>query len=429
MPPTAIAPVYATLKPNAAIALSTRSITLRDGPAVVRGRGRISFQLTPDSHIAFRVRGPFPPPIWNAGDDTKVGLGRTGASAGAMITNITMDGTTSSLYEGRIRGAIATGDDRDLRRALVHVFNFPTYIGQPVEHPSGALATDRLLLRGGGWAVTMDAVADARRLIGAVRRSGGYALTHVAEFTREDGSPFTTADLAEAAEVFGLALTFARSARTFPCLTVAYDSGGRRWTEWADRRLDPWGGRLSWFDGDNPDVLAGAFAGMWQIWANPRDRSVLKVVIGFATEANGAVSPESRLILAQAGLELLAWHRRRMSNTKFQALDKVDQIRDLLDVSRIDPSLPTAASFLGRSAALARPTDGPAALTAVRNRVAHSPRSTRHALLPSEVLITGWRLSVAYVHLAMLRWLGCEGVVRSALDLSSIRVGPGVVNL
>lgn len=281
--------------------------------------------------------------------------------------------------------------------------------------------------------MVIDPVEGARRLSEAVRLSGGHVLTHVAEIAREDGGTFDAAALADTIEVVGYALTFARAAWCFPALAAGFAGGDVAWREWADRRLEAWTTRLTWFDTARPEMLSSVFAGIWPVWGNPSRRSVLRVALGLATEANGAVSPESRLVLAQAALELIAWHRLvgegRTSNRKFQAMSAEVQLRELLRISRVDAAIPASASVLDGAASIGSPADGPAAVAGVRNRVAHPPRSRVHAPLPSEVLVAGWRLALAYVHLVILRWLSCEGTIRSAVDLTSVDLGPGVARL
>lgn len=137
--------------------------------------------------------------------------------------------------------------------------------------------------------------------------------------------------------------------------------------------------------------------------------------------------------MAHAGLELLAWQRLvnegRLSNTKFKAMTAEEQVRDLLRVSRIDSALPPALAFLSSSTVIGSPSDGPAAVAELRNRIAHPPRSRRHALLPSDVLVAGWRLANTYLQLVLLRWLRYSGPAISAVDLSTHTIGRAVVRL
>ena len=119
----------------------------------------------------------------------------------------------------------------------------------------------------------------------------------------------------------------------------------------------------------------------------------------------------------------------RISNTKFKAMSADEQVRQLLRVSRVDPVLPSAAAFLASAAALGKPVDGPAAVVALRNRIAHPPRSRVHALLPSDVLVTGWRLGLTYLHVTLLRWFGYRGPFTSALDLTPEVMATGMLRL
>jgi hypothetical protein len=290
------------------------------------------------------------------------------------------------------------------------------------------------VLVGGGWKVTIDAVEGANRLVTALRRDGGYAITHVAEITREDGSRFDAPALLDALYVLGYALTFARSAWSFPALVGGYGLVAEpQWLEWGSPRLEGWVGRLTWYAHNHPEPLARVFAGLWRRWLDPACQSVLRVALAFDVEANGEVSPESRLVLSQAALELLAWQRLvnegRLSSTKFNELSAAEQVSQLLTVSLIDPGLPSAAASLASATSIGSPVDGPAAVIAIRKRIAHPPRSSRHTLLPSDVVVTGWRLALTYIHLVLLRWFDYTGQFISAVDLTPHDMSAGVVHL
>lgn len=430
----ALVPVYTTSRPGKMVRLWAGTIGLEDRASSVRGRGAIGLRLTPDSHIAFRLAGPLPYMSWEVfGDDAQLVFPGAVARAGALVTSVESSSARRTTYSGRVRGAITVGDGHDLRRALIHIFNFPTYVGDAVHYSSGAFGASRVVLVGGGWRITIDAIEGAGGLTQSLQRDGGYAITHIAEVVREDGSTFDSTDLADAVDVLGYVLTFARSAWSFPLLSVGYGSGPQpQWQEWADRRLDSWTGRLTWYDHNGASALAAVFAGMWPIWLDPSRQSVLHVALGFGVEAHSDVSVEGRLVMSQAALELLAWQRlvneKRMSNREFNAMSAEEQVRQLLKVSRVDPALPNAAAFLASATSIGSPLDGPAAVTQLRNRIVHPPRSSHHALIPSEVLVAGWRLSLTYLHIALLGWFGYTGSFISAVDLAPRVMSSGEVH-
>ncbi len=426
----ALAPAFATSRPGRTIPLWRGRLSLHEGTKRFSGSGLVQMRLMPDSHIGFRVSGPIRRQLGGSFDQPDLFLRNPRSRAAGLVLSSTERNFARVNIRGLVRGSLSFGIPNGLERALVHVFNFPTYLGDWIEYPSGQHSRGRVDLIGGGWTVKIDAVEDAAKLEKSLQADGGYALTHVAEIVRSDGSAFDADALQEVIEVTGYTLSFATSRWNFPTLVLGYAGGPEpQWQEWADRRLDAWAGRLTWYDHKEAASLAKVFDGLWGLWANPARRSVIRVALGWAVEANGRISPEGRLVLAQSSLELLAWQRLviegTVSNRRFKAMQADEQVRQLLAVSEVSSGLPGASASLGSTAAIGHPPDAPAAVVAIRNRIAHPPRSRSHALLPSGVLVTGWRLALSCLHASVLRWLDYAGPVVSAVDLRTQSMGAG----
>jgi hypothetical protein len=421
----AIRPAYETPRPNSAVRLARGTMVLRDTSHEIRGRGGIDMVLAGNPRIAFRLTTSGPPVrLEDFSDDVELIAPSLSAAARVFVDNVEIRSSGRIVFAGLVRGALVVGDGRNLARATAGVFNFPRYLGEAISDPGGGMRLARVVMSGGGWRVRMDAVPEINGLIRSLRRVGGHAVTHVAELEREDGSAFDSDQLTEAINVLGYLLSFARGAWTFPALILGYGARGAvEWQEWGDRRLDPWVARMRWFDADAPESLESVFAQIWPRWRNAREQSVLRVAIGFLVEATSGLSVESRIVLTQAALELLAWQRLvnegTWSRTRFEVSSAADQVRGLLAACRISPSMPAIIASLSRTPGLGSPSDGPGFTVAVRNRVAHPPRSGPHVLLPSNVVVAAWRLALEYHQLAVLNWLDYRGVAVSPVDLTS----------
>jgi hypothetical protein len=178
---------------------------------------------------------------------------------------------------------------------------------------------------------------------------------------------------------------------------------------------------LSWFDHDHPGALADVFAGMWPRWADPAGRQILQAAVALLVDSTAEVNLESRIVLAQAALERLAWQRLVIEGTwsrrKFKGTDAADKLRGLLAACGASAALPPAFTALAATPGLGSPADGPAFVVNVRNATVHPPRSGSH-FLPSPAVVAAWRLAVEYEHRALLAWLGYRGPGISMVDFN-----------
>jgi hypothetical protein len=140
------------------------------------------------------------------------------------------------------------------------------------------------------------------------------------------------------------------------------------------------------------------------------------LAVSWFVEANGpGISIESKIVLAQVALELLAWvhlveTQRLYSRKAFDALKAAGRIRALLDhigVPLAIPSYLTTLSAIYPSKAL----DGPGVITSVRNDLVHATDVSRAAIssLSVEQLFECSQLALQYVELVLLAVCGYSG--------------------
>lgn len=121
-----------------------------------------------------------------------------------------------------------------------------------------------------------------------------------------------------------------------------------------------------------------------------------------------AAGVDGGIVLLQAALELLSWQssvrvRKGLSRNKFNELSAEDKLRFLIESCGIPTGIPPGLSDLVSKAKELNCSDGPKALTVVRNRLVH-PKKRKH--LPH---YDAWRLAEWYVELALLSMLRFSG--------------------
>ena len=438
--PTALEALYSTPKPGRSIKLFRGTIALEDHPRLVRGRGGMDLVLTSNTRIEFRLGAPGRALAVEAfTDQARVVIPHLGASAKMLLSNVrtthqlAAGGSPRARYTGLVNGGIAFGTGSGLERGLAHIFNLQAFHGDVISDGTDtAWWPGRTTFMAGGWQLTMDAVPSAGDLIRQLRLSESHAITHVVEARRQDGSPFDAAEFGEVVEALGWLLSFGRAAWTFSPLLAGFVGTGAQpvWQEWSDRRLDPWTSRLAWWDTrtvDSAAEIASVLQGMWPIWIDTQRGDVLRVAINLLVEASSRLAVETRILIAQAALELLAWQRLVNEGTwtapRFEGASATNQFRGLLAECGVDARLPASLATAAADPALNSPADGPEFVTRVRNRIAHPPRAgSGYRVFPPEVARGAWRLSLKYLQLALLNWLGYRGTAVDPVDLTTSRV-------
>jgi hypothetical protein len=174
-------------------------------------------------------------------------LGATAPIASVLEFTPTM-GTNPRARVFGILDLVDVGDSADLRSGLFLEVNFLDLIGSQVK-TGDSIWRGRIILRGGGWAVTLDARQDHSAIVRKLRRSGGYAVTHTAEARRSNGHPFSPQQFIELTQNLHSLLSFAAGRWAPPILLTGLDEHGEAvWNRWSSPRIDPWRGRFSWCD-------------------------------------------------------------------------------------------------------------------------------------------------------------------------------------
>ena len=77
-------------------------------------------------------------------------------AAGPALLSGWDSGSTGSRVSGLVNGELKMGDGRRLRRMVVHLLNFPHFIGSWIKVGTGSGIAGRAMLTAGGWTLTID---------------------------------------------------------------------------------------------------------------------------------------------------------------------------------------------------------------------------------------------------------------------------------
>ena len=166
--------------------------------------------------------------------------------------------------------------------------------------------------------------------------------------------------------------------------------------------------------------MPSLFCKFWNKWSSLPENQILREVIGTYLEANGQVSLQSQIVLAQVALETMAYvvlTDDRGNEPPDQAAE--DLISKLLKEQGIPISIPNQLSKLshlsGKSFLKYNDSEdilsGPQIVVRIRNALVHSHRAKRdkRQKLNTDHYVEAWQLSLWYLELVLLAWLGHEG--------------------
>jgi hypothetical protein len=294
--------------------------------------------------------------------------------------------------------------------------NFLPYLGDWVRHGQEP-DRGRLVLSGAGWRVTIDRRKDLDQIIATVRRSGGYALTHVGRLEREDGRQFSREQAREMLEGLYWFCCFVNGSHSGPLLPVGFnESGDAVWAEWGVTTTSPWHSADGWADAHRPQALANLFPGFLDRWLDPYWRRVVNIGVAYYLDANIPRTLQRAVGLAQIVLELLVY--AVLVDEQSKTWDEIKPIgraiAELLRHYRIPTDIPEKFRELATEASREGWLSGPWAVTALRNEVIHVKRDARDR--SNRVWVEAWKLIVWYVELTLLATFGFNGEYGSRLS-------------
>jgi len=436
----AIEMVYEQQEPNQPIDLGAVNVEYSQKDKTYQGAARVTLSFVPDDRLCFSASlqgkglfhglGLLMDKEW----DGKLRLVDRGVTLDVFNTG----GGDEVTFVPRKSAVAVTPPHHGIVLAVLHLFNFPDFYSlddstsdhQTGDEP-GRVQWGQVVLCADGWRITVATLPDTRDRCEALRRMGGYAITHMGRIERQDGSEFSSEDLSELLTCIHDFLSLALGRWAGVALPVGLDAAGNHvFEEWGLPRLSPgaWEGSCSWFDEHHGGMLQQVFPGFRSLWTRELWRESLRGAVYWyvqAAERGTGIGVDTGLILAQTALERLAWtycvqERKMISAEAFQprgGLSAADKLRLLASSLGIPLEVPPCLSALharrGR-----KWQDSMDAITGIRNSMVH-PHAKKTLAKGSEY--EAWKLSLWYLDLVFLSLCGHVG--QYANRLNARRVG------
>jgi len=433
--------IYATSEPNEEIDLYSGKLIMSWPNGSVEGDGTIKLEWSPEPRVHFHlVTNPefrrVPPPSSN--DDTLVLTSTNGKGTVSTFGEAFTGDPSKRIIEGQINQSFEVGNPAPVASILFHVPNFPDFLGKQVDIGNGVSAS-RMEIESAKWHLNLDGIpnVDIHRQLS---EQGGFAITHVGEVRRQDDEPIQYSEVEELMVNLHWYFSMLRSERTGPILVAGIHEGETIWERWESGITSPWLGRRSWLPRFPPvgklpadsDPTSVVFQYMCELVKDPTGPNSFEMIIDWYTQSVTNSNIATRGILAQAGIELLAWLELvedvGMSADGFGRLTAADQLRLLLSSASIPidvpPSLPKLYATTRKSSD-GDEIDGPGAVTEIRNSMVHPKKKARFG--DPIAMLEGSFLAARYLELSLLHRCGYAGRVMNRTNWSeSASVPPWV---
>jgi hypothetical protein len=314
-----------------------------------------------------------------------------------------------ALFVPHLSGPIAVGGSANLTQVELFLVNFRQFSNQV----SDTSIRDTVELRADGWRFQVTplpgdlASAALYKKVGAARKR----LTQRAILTRQDGSRFSADDCRRVLDALHLFLSFANGQwMTFMHVRGLAPDQEVVWQEWGTRWFKPWTQvQYVWFDPYHGETLAEAFPGFFDVWGkDAQTREILHTAVYWYIQSNClAAGYDGSLILSQVALEgitesILTKMTPAISHADFKKLrSAAERFECLFKSFAIPLQIPTSLPALQGVNTLSN--GGPAAVTRLRNLVAHSPSYEEAAPVFEAWLLAQWYLEMVLLRLCNFR--------------------------
>lgn len=394
---------YSTPEINAPVALYNGPIRVQLLGQEWEGPGNLTLSWTPEPDVRFEFSIGLPIPEGTTLEPTAIRLTDLDVEVDAELTGYTISLTRAenpTTLRGRVN-ALTLGEAGEISALDFHLPNFPGYLGEPTALGQEGFSRGRCTLESAAWRVVLDQVLDFTSLLRDLRGRGGYAITHVGRITKKDDQPFGLDEGYDVLEGLHLFLSFLRTRWTAPVLVSAQDDQQHLLREdWTlNWRLHPWSSRDASRTRMPPTQMSDFFAGFMDCWQQEVLSEAMDLGIRAFVDAAAQESPRMGLLIAQTGLEVVAWAvlaDQDLLKDSYSRVSAADRIRLLLQFSSASPQLPPELEIL-HATPLTKGADGPEAITKLRNRATH-PRSDPPGSVISEAAYAeATSLSLAYL--------------------------------
>jgi hypothetical protein len=378
--------------------------------------GRIYFRWLPSTAMEFE--GSYSGPRVDVGaKDATLRIDELGLSASVLITSMPW-GPVPAQIRGVFRNKATVVTRPTFDRLQFCLVNFPEYIGDPIRyetHRSRSCFRGRLQVVSPRFLCIVDEIPEVRELRQAAAQEAGFVISHVGELKPVQGC-LDDASTEEMLDMLNLLFGFLRGAWSGPVFPQGFTEHQKYWEQFAAWKVSEARQVPTWLPQRNPLDLNRLFAGFAERHSDPAWQSPLRTALSWYVEANSSgTANETRLVLGQVALELLAWvelveTRQIHSRSDFKRLSAAGRIRSLLHQLRIPCEIPSHFVEL-QSLQEEEASDGPGVVVWLRNKLVHATENNR-TRIKSVIGVQRWeagQLALQYVELSLLGLCGYQG--------------------
>ena len=412
---------------NAPILLHRGRFRVRAGDRRIEASGSAHLRWLPRPGIEFDVDTDAP---WCGNDLGSLAVELPGFRTKKPVALSTNWGSTPS-GSTRIRafaGEMEWGGEESLLSAGFQIVNFPDVItpgpaavpGDPTTMGSGYGTIQTVGLEHDGWKIRFVAVRESGDRYRKLKATGGYAVTHVGQLTRTDGSVFAVDKGREILELLQQFLSLARGAAcSLPIQWGRGSNGEITWRRFGSQAVDGWRrSYLSWIGEGlhTGGILAELFDPFCAIHKDTKLRKPFGVALHWYRHCNTNSSGlEGSLILGMAALEALGALvvvavDGSMSAEEYDGIQGgAKRLRKLLSALNVPTTIPLRYQAL---TTFARNRDACHALVELRNGFVHANERRRRIVFGPEgkaATPDASQLALWYQELALLRVLQHRG--------------------
>ncbi|MDI1243191.1 MAG: hypothetical protein PSX80_14855 [bacterium] len=423
--PSAILSPYSSIAPNSSVPIYEGPVLIGPPAESIAASGTVVFRWLPTPKIVFEfLTSDFNK--YHSGEEVECRISSDFDPDVLHISSENMsfnpEGSQRKL-SGEVAGHFYQGCEGPVSRIIFHVPNFlKTFGKQAVWFKDGqpVFSTGRMTLDSDKWNITIDDISDRSKAFAELKSSRGYAITHLGEVRRIDGSEFQFRDIEALLEDLGLFLSWSRGNWTAPFLHIGFQSDGKeQWKRWQAPLVDHWRVVNHWFPDHDTSNIQVAWESFRDRLNDPVWREVLLRALNWYLVCNrfegGA---EGSIIMAQAALEMLSWNRfvaeKGSTARAFKDLAASERLRLPLNEASLPMGIPSILSALVNAAEPKRFDweDGPHATTEIRNMLVHPTpvKLSKLQRLSNDEIYQGYMLSMWYLEVTLLFYLRYEGI-------------------
>lgn len=418
--------------PNQAIPIYDGEFVLELNTKQIVMDGKLEFRWFPSPSVVFMGNSHTDIPIihdfFESNEMLKVLINNELFGFGRMI-RVTVG---LSKYEYPILGNIGypavDGDkSKHVEKIKFSIPNFGKFIGNNVRKIDRTIikaSKARLSFECDDYNINIDRCFDVNERLESLNSNGGYLILSNGILESKKGK-LNFDEVNEVMLSLSTFLTFLLGRRTSAIFRIGFDNQKEVWKDYSSYLFDDNHFTTSWM----PRKRITGFDKLWKIyralWGNENNRDFLQTAIHWYIEANTSKFHDTALVNAQAALELIYnwWiveSKQLIMGSDSDKISAANKIRLIVSQLQLKAHIPSSLTNLSDAfRGINDVTDGPDAITYIRNAIVHSRKKNREKLigLSNEVKLEARELSLYYIELSLLEILEYKDTITDRMKV------------